>query len=218
MTGKYQASTDLGKGVLTVQGSTDFYMAKFTAAGTTLWSRSFGGSFPDASVGVTVDRAGDVLVLGYFSQAIDLGGGTLRTASTDYDVFLAKYSAADGGYRWARAFAGPGYEMPHALSTDADGNVAITGYFQYTINLGGSLLSSAAVGATDIYVGKFSPTGAHLWSARHGGAGSDDGVAITADTTGRVVVTGTFSGVADLGGQSMTSAGSTDAFVLRLDP
>jgi hypothetical protein len=218
MTGKFQGSTDLGGGVLTAQGSSDFYVTKFTAAGAALWSRSFGGSFPDASVGVAVDPAGDVLVLGYFSQAIDLGGGTLRTASSDYDVFLAKFASANGAYRWARSFAGPGYEMPYALSTDANGNVAITGYFQYTINLGGSLLSSVSSGTTDVFVAKYSPAGAHLWSERFGGTSSDYGTAMAARSTGHLVVTGMFNGVADFGGQSVTSAGSSDAFVLQLDP
>jgi hypothetical protein len=89
LTGKFQGGTDLGGGTLSVQGSTDFYVAQFTSAGVHRWSRAYGGGFPDASVGVAVDGAGEILGLGSFSQTIDLGGGVLRTASTDYDVFLA---------------------------------------------------------------------------------------------------------------------------------
>ncbi len=222
MTGKFLWNTDVGKGVMATKGGMDFYIAKFTGTGVALWSRAFGGtgiSGIDGTVGVSADRAGDVVLLGYFSQSIDFGGGVLRTPTVnDYDVFLAKFSGVDGGYRWAKSFPGPGNELPYALAVDANNNVAITGYFQQSINLGGNLFTSYVWGAPDCFVAKYSPTGAHVWSERFGGTGGDYGVALAACNSGYFLLTGMFSGAADFGGQSCTSVGASDAFLIRLDP
>jgi len=133
------------------------------------------------------------------------------------DVFLAKYSPT-GAYLWAKGFSGLGSEIASGVATDASGNVAITGYFAYWLNLGGTQLTSVTAGINNVFVGKYSSSGAHLWSESFGGSDTDQGFAITADSTGHVVVSGGFYGVANFGGQSLTSTGSSDAFLLRLDP
>jgi hypothetical protein len=52
-----------------------------------------------------------------------------------------------------------------------------------------------------------------------GGAASKTlGPQMPAAGTGHVALTGYFQGTADFGGQSLTSAGSTDMYLLRLDP
>ena len=70
-------------------------------------------------------------------------------------------------------------------------------------------------GADDIAVAEFSPTGAPLWSRCLGGPAGDLPTAVAFDGSGNVVLTGYFSGTADLGGLPLASAGSTDAFVAR---
>src|SRR5439155_7148538 len=62
---------------------------------------------------------------------------------------------------------------------------------------------------------KYSPAGAHLWSKRFGNIGSEFPKAIALDTNGNILVVGSFTGVADVGGGLMTSAGGQDIFIAK---
>jgi hypothetical protein len=77
-------------------------------------------------------------------------------------------------------------------------------------------LSSA--GAKDVFLVKYSSTGAHVWSKRLGGSGYDMGGSVAVDGAGNVVVVGTFEGTINLGGGSLTSAGERDLFVAKFSP
>ncbi|MBI4704729.1 MAG: SBBP repeat-containing protein, partial [Deltaproteobacteria bacterium] len=84
------------------------------------------------------------------------------------------------------------------------------------VDFGGGPLVSA--GSNDIYVLKLNPSGQHLSSKRFGSSGQDYGQAVALDANGNALVTGYFSGTVDFGGAPLTSAGSTDIFVLKLAP
>ncbi len=198
--------------------SMDLFIAKFSSAGACVWSKSFGGPYRDTATGVALDSSGNLFVLGYFISSIDLGGGTMRTpSSNDDDVFLAKFSSA-GTPLWSTSFSGPGNEMPSGLAVDSNGNVTVTGGFNYTINIGGDVLTSATSGSSDVFVAKYSPSGSRLWSNRFGGPSNDSSDALAVDRSGSAIVTGTFSGNSNFGNQSLTSAGAGDIFLLRLNP
>jgi hypothetical protein len=155
--------------------------------------------------------------MGFFSTSADFGGGALTTGG-GWDTFVAKYSAT-GGYLWAKSFNAPGsYDMPRDIGVDRNGNVVITGYFTSTIDLGGGVLSAVVAGVHSTFVGKYSSSGAHVWSERFGGTAGLDSMGIATDGTGNVLLTGSFAGTASFSGQSLTCAGSTDVFLLRLDP
>ena len=226
LTGIVNGTIDLGGGPsASPLGMNKFYVAKFSSAGAYQWSQFptvplVGGSQgASRTYGVAVDGGDNVFITGTYSMGIDFGGGVLTSLSGQFDVFLAKYSPA-GTYQWAKSFPGAGNEQPGAngIAVDRSGNVAITGYFPFNINLGGGVLSTASVGVNDAYVAKYSSSGAYLWAERVGGTDNDQGQAIVVDATGHVLVSGSFSGTADFGGQSLSSAGSSDAFLLRLDP
>ena len=94
--------------------------------------------------------------------------------------------------------------------------VLVAGVFTGTVNLGGSPLVSA--GGMDIFVAKYSPSGAHIWSKRFGGTSTDYGYGVAIDGAGNVLSTGYFQNSADFGGGPLTSAGRQDVFVLSLGP
>jgi uncharacterized delta-60 repeat protein len=56
------------------------------------------------------------------------------------------------------------------------------------------------------------------WAASSGGALADSGNAVAFDANGNAVVVGTFTSVANIAGASLTSAGRSDLFVVKLDP
>ena len=147
---------------------------------------------------------------------MDFGGGSLPlsagTTAFQYDTYVAKLSST-GGYIWAVGYGGLGYDFGNAVAVDSNGDVAIVGDFQGSLNLGGTTLVSA--GGYDVFVAKYSgSTGAHLWSRSGGGLGADSGKGVAVDPSGNVLITGEFNGTALFGGLSMISANLNNGVVV----
>lgn len=193
---------------------TDTARVTVGAAGELLWTRTFGG--PTFVDGITVHDAaatpdGGVAVTGVLTGAVGFGAGTVTSAGNN-DAFVAAWGA-DGQLRWARRFGGPGQEFGAAVAVGADGDVTVTGGFDGTVDFGGGGLTSA--GSYDVFVLRLSSAGAHRWSRRGGGPGDDSGAAVAMDAAGDVVVAGTISGAATLGGATLAAAGGRDIAVAR---
>jgi hypothetical protein len=132
------------------------------------------------------------------------------------DSFLAKFSAVNGAYKWAKRTGGA-LHVGHSVATDGQGNIVLTGCFDtWTQNFGSTTLTSA--GGTDIFVAKYSSLGVLTWAEGFGGLANDDNYAVAVDSTGHCVTSGVFSGTANFGGPTLTSAGGNDVSLLRVDP
>ena len=90
VTGSFQGTADFGGTSLTSAGGLDIFVAKYAATtGATQWLKSYGGILGDEGFGVATDAAGNVIVTGYFSDAVDFGGGALTSAG-GFDAFVLK--------------------------------------------------------------------------------------------------------------------------------
>lgn len=74
---------------------------------------------------------------------------------------------------------------------------------------------SAGNVTTDAFIATCSSTGDYLWSEQCGGSGSDLGLGLQIDKSGYRVLTGYFFGNSTCAGQTVTSAGSSDIFLIR---
>jgi len=81
-----------------------------------------------------------------------------------------------------------------------------------TVDFGGGPLSTPTT-ASDMFVAKYSASGAPVWAKRLGGTNSEGGTAVAVDSLGDIAVTGGFQGTVDFGGGALTSAGSNDIVV-----
>ncbi|WP_052374974.1 hypothetical protein [Chondromyces apiculatus] len=127
-------------------------------------------------------------------------------------------SVGCGAPVWSRRGGDTADQDATDVVTDAAGNVYLVGDFAGTIDLGGGTLTSALATTTDVFVAKFSPSGAHLWSRRLGSAGSDHAYDVAIAPGGQVVIAGSFVSTVDLGnGQMLTSTGGLDGFVATLN-
>ena len=160
------------------------------------------------------DSSGNIIVTGYFQGNVDFGGGTVSSLGGQ-DIFVAKYSST-GAYLWSKTMGSVADDYANALSVDRNGNAIVTGSFNYSVDFGGGALNSASPGFSDIFLVKYSAAGVHQWSRQFGDSGNDTGYGVTADTSGNVVVTGSFVGVVDFGGGWLTSnLNSNDIFVAK---
>jgi len=119
-----------------------------------------------------------------------------------------------GEHLWSKRFGDAGEQSNAEIAADFAGNIVIAGGFEGTLNFGGESLVCA--GQEDIFVAKFTPGGAHVWSKRFGDASNQALAGIATDAGSNVVLVGTFAGAVDFGGGALTSAGEYDIFVAKL--
>ena len=210
--GYLQGSVDLGTGSLTSAGGNDIFVAKYTAGGVSLWSRRVGSSLDDRAQGVAVDGSGNVFVIGSFQGTVDFGGGAVTSPPTYVNSFLVKYSPS-GIHLWSKRLSSTGMDEGLALAVDGQGNVTAAGVLYQTSNFGGSSLTTA--GGADVWVARFSPAGAHLWSRRGGGTGDDWVYGVAVDGAGNASITGYSTAAADFGGGLVSGAGAKDVIVAQ---
>jgi hypothetical protein len=181
------------------------------------WVRQVGGSGVDTAHSLAADPAGDVFVMGTFTNAATFGNSTL-VSQGGLDIFLTKFDSS-GRVLWARGFGGSEDDAPtgfgrRGLAADGAGNLLLSATFAATLPLGTTNLASS--GGKDGFVAKVSPGGDVLWAKRSGAQGDDGAFIITADASGNVY--GTQGHQLSLWGVTLTNAGGWDLVVWKLDP
>jgi hypothetical protein len=116
---------------------------------------------------------------------------------------------------WSKGFGGMMPDIGRGVSADGKGGVLVTGRFSFTADLG--LGIAASKGGNDIFAIRLSGAGQPVWASTFGGTSDDSGSDIAGDGQGGAFVIGHFQGTADLGLGNVTSAGSVDVFVIKLN-
>ncbi|HRH45275.1 MAG TPA: hypothetical protein PKY82_26790, partial [Pyrinomonadaceae bacterium] len=118
------------------------------------------------------DAAGNLLVTGSFSLTADFDPGPGRAnligKGTGKDIFVAKYDAT-GQYLWAFNLGEAGQDEGFGITSDASGNVYVTGYCEGTgIDFdpgpGSAILDGTGPNNESAFVAKYSPAGDYLWA------------------------------------------------------
>jgi hypothetical protein len=211
-------------GAITINGQT----FTVTQAGLTVggsggqlqWLRAKTCSYQLRAVDVKTDRAGNVVIAGMFRGTADFGSGLVSSTggSSMLDIFVAKYTP-QGGLLWVKTFGSTGDDSANAVVVDSADNVILAGAFSSTVNFGGQSLTSS--GYQNVFVAKFSSSGAHIWSKRFGGSGSEVAYAVAVDGTDNVFLAARLnSATADFGGITLVNAaaGFEDVVVAKLQP
>ncbi|WP_437735263.1 serine/threonine-protein kinase [Sorangium sp. So ce1335] len=163
--GHFSGSVDLGGGALRSAGRYDIFLARLDTDGNTRWSTRLGDPAEQIAYGLGLDASGNIVLMGAFEGAINIGGERLTSAG-DMDVFVAGFDA-DGRPRWSRRFGGPEHDIAWRAVVDAAGDVTIAGGFRGTLAVEGRRLTSA--GGVDLFVARLDAGGRLLWIRRLGG-------------------------------------------------
>jgi hypothetical protein len=233
------------------------------------WAKNYTTPFTlitdySARVGMSAVAPDDsIVVAGYSTHDLDLGGGTLPFSQGP--GVLAKYHS-DGSYAWGARFGntsefatggilqwalGPvvtsngnitvigqgaeGYVNPNvrafwistftadgalignlsvpvcpgtcdidpfwSFAVDSQGNILVTGWYEGTVTLGSTTLSSvdprggtnAEFHLGDVFLTKISPQGSVLWALSFGGSGDNIPCALTVDSADNILLTTLFA-------------------------
>jgi len=181
------------------------------------WAESAGGSTYENATDVAIDASGNVYVTGTFESATITFGSTTLTASSGNNFFVAKYDAA-GVVQWAKTATG--VAEGYGITTDASGNVLVSGYFDgMSTTFSGITLINA--GAGDAFILKYDTDGNIIWGKSVGGVENTEYVyEITTDAANAVYITGRYNSTTlTIGSTVLTNQGTSgpDAFIAKLD-
>jgi len=153
VTGTFGSSSlTFGTTVLTNAGGSDIFIVKYDAGGNLLWAKSAGGTSTDYGYSVSSDANGNVFVTGSFTSPTLTFGTTVLTNPGTYDIFIVKYDGS-GNVLWAKSVGGTSNDYSFSVSSDANGNVFATGYFNSpSLAFGTTILTT--MGGWDIFVAK----------------------------------------------------------------
>lgn len=225
VTGRFESVADFNPGAgisnRTASGI-DGFVLKLNSSGTFSWVGQLSGLGTAEGRAVTVDPAGRVYVAGAFTSTMttDAGDLTAPGAGNVSDAFVARLSSS-GTVLWARRMGGTAVDEAYAIATNAQGLVFVAGSFQLAADFGSSTLTAdgpALVSASDVFVTRLDQHGTFQSSARFGGNGSDAARGIAIGSDGLPVIVGVMAATWNNGTASLTSNGSSDAFIMGLGP
>jgi hypothetical protein len=173
-----------------------------------------------------------VWVLSLLSVAL-VGAGCDRTCAVGNprdalvdgrrDSALPREAGADGrrdgapGVGWAVSAGGDGYDLAGLMVVDRSDNIIVAGYIGASARFGAIGVTSA--GSSGVFVAKLDHRGTFLWAVPLPGftqSGLWNGLAV--DGAGNILYGGIFTGTVRFGSTTLTSKGSQDGFLAKLDP
>ena len=158
ITGAFTSPTiTFGTTTLTNANGFEMFIVKYDANGNVLWAKSAGGTSSDQCKSVSVDAAGNAIIIGFFqSSAITFGTTTLTNTGVS-STFIVKYDAA-GSVLWAKYAGGSSVGFGNSGSVDASGNILVTGYFSSpTMTFGTTIITNSDItgNTADLFIVKY---------------------------------------------------------------
>ncbi|MFC2110595.1 SBBP repeat-containing protein [Bacteroidota bacterium] len=174
---------------------------------------------------LVTDSNGNIYSSGYFTGTVDLNTSSdvnSLTSNGSRDIFIQKLDS-NGDFLWVKQIGGSGLDDGLSITVDSADNLYILGRFQETVdfdpNIGVSNLTSN--GGDDIFIQKLDSNGNFLWVRQIGNSDSEFGSSISTDTNLDIYIVGNFNGTVDFdpdnGITNLTSNGSSDIYILKLD-
>jgi hypothetical protein len=128
ITGRFRGLITFGPTTLSSSGGDDFYLVKVDAAGNIIWARRGGSPNFATTAGIALGVNGEPIITGYYSDTLIIGSSQVININPNgsADLFVSKFDTA-GVAIWAHGGGSNSGDVGEAVSTDALGNVYITG-------------------------------------------------------------------------------------------
>ncbi|AZQ60897.1 T9SS type A sorting domain-containing protein [Flammeovirga pectinis] len=169
----------------------------------------------------TTDNSGNTYNVGYYGTS---SGETFVAGSESisaeegigYDGFIIKYDT-DGVVLWMESLGGKdSHDYIRSIKTDGSGNIYLVGYYEDSANFDGANTITTS-GQQDTFIVKYNSSGVFQWVKEIKGTSSIKGESVTIDTSGNIVVTGSYA-AGTISCEGLSISGSTQSlFVAKFD-
>ncbi len=208
--------------VPSASGNGDIYVAKYSASGTLIWKKTFGGNYSDRAIDLAVGPDQNIVVTGQFFGTVSFGSTTLTSVGNSKDIFIVKLDP-QGNVLWARSEGGSMAENAYGITVDHLNNVILTGQFQGTASIGNNSFTSLIDPNTnqysfDFFISKYDANGNPTWSLNGAAQYEDRGLAVAIDNQNNIFFTGQFSKTLAFATNTYPNQGYNIGFLCKLNP
>jgi uncharacterized protein (TIGR03437 family) len=205
-----------------ISGASDAFVAMVNPAGAALsFSTFLGGSGTEAGNGITLDAAGNVIIVGETSSSnFPAANGYKTSSGGGTDGFIAKYKADGSAVEFASYFGGNSSDQIFAVAVDKGGDIWVTGSSQSSDFPQVRPLPNTSSQSLSAFVSRFSAVGKQLiFSSRFGGGFSDVGRAVAVGAGNNVYLAGIANSFSfPLINPVPASNGTPNGFAMKLGP
>jgi hypothetical protein len=198
----------------------DIFATGYTKRGRVRWTKQYGSPGADQAFDNDVDYRGDAAITGSFNNTVNFGGPVLVSRGANLprygDAFLLKL-APGGRTKWVRQIGGTGSDGGDEVAIGPHRNIYVIGDSNGPTTFSPSVTLPPG-GGRDSWAARYRPDGTLVWARSLGGSGEQQAHGISADSDGKVLVTGEFQGTSQFGTHRLDSSGAPpDVFIAKLD-
>lgn len=204
------------------------FVGKLNSTGSALlYSTYLGGNTNAYTYGIDIDGTGSAYVVGETWNSFPVTAGAAQVSVSDGgslgEGFAAKIDPTGSVLVYSTYLGGSlSSDSANGIAVDSAGNAFITGYTQGGFQVTAGAFQTVFPGGSSAFVCELNPSGSALVYSTYLGSGSvDSGNAIAIDASGNAYIAGGSNGSAfpvTVGAFQTALAGSSDAFVTKLDP
>jgi Ca2+-binding RTX toxin-like protein len=196
------------------------------------YANTYGSPNSALGLAVAVDQAGDTYVTGNYQGTVNFGSGPGVTTLTSVpgafaDGYLAKYDP-NGNLDWVKDMGAGDWNDYAGLTVDkSSGDVIATGFFEGTVNFGGSSGTMTAVAPNAAYIVKYDGSGNLIWARKFDAQTNSSlngvlGQTVATDASGNVYIAGEYQGTINFApgtgsAWETNNSGNSNAYIAKLD-
>ena len=159
-------------------GGYDTFLIKLNSSGTSVWIKQFGSSADDYGKTVAVDSTDNIYVTG-MTNGVFAGDSSLGMS----DIFIIKFDI-NGNTLWRKQFGTAGNDETFSSVIDQSNNLFLTG------STNDIFTGETGIGASDIFLTKFSSGGTQLWTDQFGTVADENGITLAVDNSSNIYLSG----------------------------
>lgn len=201
-------------------GEQDAFITKLNLSGDVVYSSYLGGTGNDSAIDIVVDLEGNAYITGSTASSnFPIKDALQMTNAGGGDAFITKIAANGKEVVFSTYLGGTLTDNASSIALDPVGNVYVSGT---TFSTNFPMLKPVQdknKGSNDVFLTKINAFGnSLLYSTYLGGAGQEDSLGITVDTSGTTYLAGTSisTDFPVVNALQSASAGTADAFITKI--
>jgi PKD repeat protein len=200
--------------------SQNTFIIKLDSLGVFQWGTMTIGDYESHSNSIAVDESSNCFVTGNITGLTVFDSDTINTYGSG-DIFLAKYNIS-GNCIWVKHAGGSYNDESNEISLDNNGNLFITGYYQFNVVdtlFFDSITFICQPQMRDMFLAKYDTSGTIKWVVRADGEYDQYPSSVACDSYGNAYITGHYRGLTYFGSDSLNSYNwfNNDFFAAKYD-